>query len=111
MFLQLAIFDKKKLQPLLKHDEKLLGILLGFGRESSTIFRDWTKKEELEPPLEYLGKRPPGCLITPVRFRGYSSSNEVCTLLEGYKKEILTIDAVFKSSSFFETTLERFCAP
>lgn len=101
---------KKKLQPLIKHDEKLLGILLGFGKESSTLFRDWVGEEDLDPPLEYLGIRPPSCLITPVNFRGYSHSEEVKTLLESYRKEILEIEAIFKSDFFLERTLEKLCS-
>lgn len=99
----------KKLTSLIKYDEKLLGILLGFGRESSAAFRDWVDDEDLDPPLEYLGKRPQGCLITPVSFRGYSHSFEVQQLLETYRKEILKIEEIFKSDSFLERTLEQFC--
>jgi hypothetical protein len=101
----------KKLRPLIKHDEKLLGILLGFGRLASTAFRDLKNQKVLDPPLECLGKRPSGCLITPVSFRGYSQSEETRQLLESYKKEILDIEAIFKSDSFLERTLEKLCAP
>jgi len=101
---------EKKLQPLIKYDEKLLGILLGFGRESSMLFRDWIDVEDLDPPLEYLGKRPPGCLITPVSFRGYSSSQEVQTLLELYRKEILKIEEIFKSDNFLQIMLDKLCS-
>lgn len=101
---------KKKLMPLIKHDEKLLGILLGFGRDASTVFKYYMDKGDLDPPLEYLGKRPTGCLITPVSFRGYSSSEETKTLLDSYRKEIVEIEKIFKSDSFIQTALERFCS-
>lgn len=102
---------KRKLRPLLKHDEMLLGILLGFGRESSSAFRNFADSDELDPPLEYLGKRPPGCLITPVSFKGYSHSKETQALLESYKKEIVDIEQIFESETFLEQTLEKFCSP
>jgi hypothetical protein len=101
---------KQKVMPLIKHDEKLLGILLGFGRDASTAFRDFDQNEELDPPLEYLGKRPLGCVITPVSFRGYKSSPETTELLEKYKKEIIEIEKIFKSDDFLKKVIESFCA-
>lgn len=106
-----ALEEKRKLRPLIKGDEKLLGILLGFGRHASTLFRDCIDDETLDLPLEYLGKRPPGCLITPVSFRGYSASEETRLLLEAYKREILEIEEIFISDSFMEKTMEKLCAP
>ncbi len=102
---------ERKLRPLIKGDEKLLGILLGFGRHASTLFRDYIDDETLDLPLEYLGKRPPGCLITSVSFRGYSDSEETRLLLEAYKREILEIEEIFISDSFMERTMEKLCAP
>lgn len=101
---------KKKVMPLIKHDEKLLGILLGFGRDASISFKDWTEDEDLEPPPEYLGKRPAGCPITPVCFRGYKSSPETSRILEGYRKEIVEIEKVFNDDSFLDIVLEKFCS-
>ncbi len=101
---------KKKVMRLIKHDEKLLGILLGFGRDASMAFKDFIHNEEIDPPLEYLGKRPSGCLITPVSFRGYKSSPETTELLEKYKDEILKIEQIFKSDTFLEVVLEKFCS-
>jgi hypothetical protein len=106
-----SLEKKRKLIPLIKGDEKLLGILHGFGRDASTLFRDHVDDQTLDPPLEYLGKRPPGCLITPVSFRGYSTSEETKLLLEAYKKEILEIEEIFNSAHFIERTIEKFCAP
>lgn len=100
---------KKKLRPVIKYDEKLLGILLGFGREASALFRDNENLADRDPPVEYLGKRPPGCLITPVCFRGYSQSDEVQELLEGYQREIVEIDRIFKEEGFFIKALSKFC--
>jgi len=96
---------KKKVKPLIKHDEKLLGILLGFGRDASTAFKNFDQN------LEYLGKRPPGCTITPISFRGYKSSPETAELLEKYQEEIIEIEKIVKSNPFLEATLEIFCAP
>ncbi len=101
---------KKRVMPLIKHDEKLLGILLGFGRDASSVFSQWDRRTTLDPPLEYLGKRPPGGLITPVCFRGYKSSIETAGILEKYGKEILEIEKIFKRDTFFEVALEKFCS-
>jgi hypothetical protein len=102
---------KKKVRPIIKHDEKLLGILLGFGRDASAAFKDFAQNEALDPPLEYLGKRPPGCVITPVSFRGYKSSPETAELLEKYREEILEIEKLFKSDCFINQVIEKFCTP
>ena len=105
------IEQKKRLRPFIKYDEKLLGILLGFGRESSTLFRDHEDIQALDPPVEYLGKRSPGCPITPVCFRGYSHSPEVKELLRVYNREIVEIETIFKGAEFFEKTMNLLCFP
>ena len=104
------LHKKRVLMPLIRHDEKLLGLLLGFGREASTLFRDYADVENLNPPMEYLGKRPTGCLITPVSFRGYSSSEETKHILDAFRKEIVEIERIFKSEQFFHRAIEKFCS-
>jgi hypothetical protein len=100
---------KKKLRPLIKHDEKLLGILLGFGKESSEAFKSFSQGIDTIPTLGRIAQRPKGCLITPVCFRGYEDSWEVKELTKIYAEEIQEIDQIYKSSSFLVHTLEKYC--
>ena len=77
-----AIEKKRKLRPLIKNDEKLLGLILGFGREASETFRDYDYQTATEnEPSKIVGYRPSGCLITPVSFRANPNSAEVQNLL------------------------------
>ncbi len=102
---------KRKLRPLIHHDEKLLGLLLGFGRESSNSFKKMSHGEEADPTYKIAGHRPKGCCIVPVSFRGNPDSEEVKALIDIYSKELVEIESIFKSDSFFVTTLEKFCSP
>lgn len=102
---------KKKLRPLIHRDDKLLGLLLGFGRESSTAFRDLARGIDISPPLSRAGRRPIGCCIAPVSFRGNPDSPEVKTLVETYTKEILEIEDIFKGDAFLTDILKKFCSP
>jgi len=104
------IEKKKKLRPFLKNDEKLLGILLGFGSESSNAFRNFLDSNDAADPLDVFGQRPPGCLITPVSFKGYHRSKQAQTLIEIDNKEIQEIEEIFKSDAFLVKTFEKFCA-
>ncbi|MCH9703364.1 MAG: hypothetical protein K0U13_01100 [Chlamydiae bacterium] len=97
---------KKKLRPLLHFDEKLLGLFLGFGHDSSSAFRDLVNGGEVE--LEKAGYRPPGCIITPVAFRGVPNSSEVESLVDAYSKEVLEIEKIFEGDRFVLQTLERY---
>ncbi len=101
---------KKRLRPLIHRDDKLLGLLLGFGPESSTAFKDLVLGIDFEPPLARAGRRPKGCCITSVSFRGNPDSPEVKALVETYTKEILDIEKIFKRDSFLTDTLEKFCS-
>lgn len=103
--------NKRKLRPLINHDEKLFGLILGFGKESSTSFKNMTNGEEQDPDFKVAGHKPKQCCIVPVSFRGDPQSNEVKSLIDNYTKEILEIENIFKSDSFLLTTLEKFCAP
>ena len=100
---------KRKLRPLIKHDEKLLGLILGFGKESSSGFKKMQKGEK-DPLFTRVGHRPKGCCIVPVSFRGNPDSTEVKALVDTYTKEILEIEDIFKRDSFLSDTLEKFCS-
>ncbi len=102
---------KRKLRPLLNRDEKLFGLILGFGKESSTGFKNMKNGEEEDPSFKIAGRRPKGCCIVPVSFRGNPDSPEVKSLIDTYTKEVLEIETIFKSDSFLTDTLEKFCSP
>jgi hypothetical protein len=101
---------KKKLKQLIHHDEKLFGLLLGFGRESSSAFKSYSSGIDLGSPLGRIAYRPKGCKITPVCFRGNLDSPEVQSLVNVYTDEILQIENIYNSDCFLETTLEKFCS-
>ncbi len=101
--------QKKQLRPLIRHDEKLLGLILGFGKESAEAFKNNDLSETADHPLGYAFYRPPNCSITLVSFRGNPESKEVQELLEAYTKEIPVIEEALKSDSFLVSLLEKFC--
>lgn len=101
---------KKRLRPLIQRDEKLLGILLGFGRESSAAFRDLKLNGEIDTSQEFVGKRPQGCPIIPVSFRGNPNSEEVRTLLDRYSKDIKEIEKVYEQDDFLNSALQALCS-
>jgi|GEM_PF-1921824 len=101
---------KKKLRPLLRHDKKLMGLILGFGKEASTTFKQMRLGEQVAASFKVAGYKPPGSQVIPVSFRGDPNSSEVRALVDGYTSEMATIERILKSDAFLTTTLERFCA-
>lgn len=99
---------KKKLRPLIMHDEKLLGLILGFGKQASTDFRDG-KFENQDLFTSLVGYKPKQCSIVPVSFRGDPNAEESKVLVEAYTQELLYIDEIFKSECFLLSVLEKFC--
>ncbi len=100
---------KKVLRPLIYNDQKLLGLLLGFGRESSATFRDMMQGKEVSDEFKKVGYRPQGCTIVPVCFRANPDSPEVKELVETFTKEIQEIEKIYKSDRFLTHTLEALC--
>jgi len=98
---------KKKLRPLLRHDEKLLGLILGFGSEASTTFKQMRLGEQVAASFKVAGYKPAGSQITPVSFRGDPNSSEVRALVDSYTKEMATIERILKSDTFLITTLQQ----
>lgn len=103
------IEKKRKLRTLINHDEKLFGLILGFGKEPSAAFKNRLSGEG-DLILKRVGHRPKGCCIVPVSFMGNPDSPEVQALINTYTKEILEIEAIFKSDSFLSVALEKFCS-
>lgn len=105
------IEKKRKLRPLIHHDEKLLGLILGFGKESASTFKNVENSGQEDPNFKIAGRKPKGCCIIPVSFKGNPDSDQVKTLIDIYTKEILEIEEIFKSDTFLLTALEKFCSP
>jgi len=103
---------------LTNEDEMLLGILLGFGEESSKTFKDvqsncttlfalpsWTET--------YRGidlKRPRGCKIYPLAFMGNPQSREVQDLVSMYEKELDEFWNIYQNEDPLELFLKCICS-
>ncbi len=105
------------LPALLKGDEMLLGILLGFGEESSKAFKETVDNHTgilAPPPTDSYQcihlKRPKGCRISPVVFMGNPCSKEVQKLCATYESELETIWKLYKASPDpLKMVLEQLC--
>jgi hypothetical protein len=92
------------LPALLNHDEMLLGVLLGFGEESSKAFKEAANALTLftTSPTEddqcFDLKQPKGCKIAPVVFMGNPHSKEVQQLCAIYEKELEAIWKAYRAS-------------
>jgi hypothetical protein len=75
------------LPSLLHKDEMLMGILLGFGEESSKAFKKADNDSNFDNQCFDL-KRPKGCKIAPVVFMGNPNSKEVKKLCSVYENEL-----------------------
>jgi hypothetical protein len=86
--------QKKNLDSLIKNDECLKGMILGFGPESSLSFKKKNTLEKNDPSNRadrYQGivvKEPKRSMIFPVGFMGNSDSEEVKNLTYVYEKEL-----------------------
>lgn len=103
---------------LINDDEMLLGILLGFGEESSKAFQEEQKNYtgDFAPNWSDTycgieGKRPKGCKIYSVGFMGNPNSPEVKALIATYDKELEAIWEIYQQSKDpLNIILERLCA-
>lgn len=106
-----ALDEGYPLDSLIHKNEVLLGILLGFGEESSKAFCDFNKGF---PQESYCGieiRSPKGCKIQPVAFMGNPNSQEVKELLSLYEKELEEFSKLYKQKKDrLKLTLERLCA-
>jgi len=86
--------NKKSVYEIVKNDERLLGILLGYGEESATIFQhhqtfglsNCSSELDLYRPID--AKVPQGCTLFPVVIMGNPHSTEVQSLMSTYEKEL-----------------------
>lgn len=110
-----ALEEGHSLYSLIRKDEVLLGILLGFGEESSKAYRDFnTKGGAFFHSKMYCGidlKRPKGCKIQPVIFMGDPNSQEVKKLTSIYEKELEEFSKIYEQKKDpLKIVLERLCA-
>lgn len=104
------IFSMEKervLRPLINHDEALLGLILGYGAESSVAYKrrhnelhnidDWVPTwSENYAGIE--ATSPQKCKIHPIGFMGDPKSKEVIHLLNIYTQELEEIWKIYRSS-------------
>lgn len=102
---------------LLNEDEMLLGVLLGFGEESSKAFKEIVENhtETFAPPTTDTYCRidlncPKGCKLSPVVFMGNPYSSEVQQLISIYEKELEDAWAEYKQSKDpLKMVLKKLC--
>ena len=114
-----SIEKERVLRPLIKNDEALLGLILGYGLESSIAFKqahekiDYSGKGAPKWTENYTGIEaiyPKKCKIHPIAFIGNPQSREVLSLLECYNRESKEIWKIYRSSpNFLEAVLKRLC--
>lgn len=110
--------EGQALPSLLNHDEMLMGIVLGYGRESAAAFKE--KRTQYTrafapPPTETYCRidldRPKGCKIHPVVFMGNPHSSEVQELTSLYEEELEEVWVTYKrAKNRLKMVLETLCA-
>ncbi|MCH9632631.1 MAG: hypothetical protein S4CHLAM6_09690 [Chlamydiae bacterium] len=98
------------LPSLTKNDPLLMGLLLGYGEESSKAF----KSLETQSPqtLQSISiNKPKECDFMPVMFGGNPNSEEVKELVSTYEQELGEIWSIYKNSKKpLKTVLEKLCS-
>lgn len=86
---------KQSLSEIIKEDQVLLGLLLGFGKDAAIAFQKHSDQHyvmcDFVNPNVYCGnspKMPEGCQIAPVVFMGNPYSTEVQNLMSVYEQEM-----------------------
>lgn len=103
---------------LLNKDEMLLGILLGYGNESSQAFKEVRTKctQTFAPsPTKFYQridvKQPKGCKIDPVVFMGNPNSYQVQALISIYENELEEISKIYREKKDpLKMALECLCS-
>lgn len=109
--------ESASLNFLLNKDEMLIGIILGYGSESSQAFKEIRTKctqTFAPPPTEsyqrIVMQQPQGCKIGPVVFMGNPQSDQVKALVSVYEKELEEISKFYKQrKDRLKLILERLC--
>lgn len=84
--------ERKQLRPLIKNNEYLFGILLGYGPRASHIFSN----RNVIHPAPMKAKQPTLCPIFPVAFMGDPQSGECNNLVDVYTSELEEIWDLYK---------------
>lgn len=105
------------LPTLIQGNEMLLGVLLGYGAESSKAFNELvtTHQDQFAPPPSAMYqkvdiKKPKGCKIQPIVFMGNPESIEVKALSKVYENELKQIAKIYsKKKGSLKMILEKLC--
>ena len=104
--------EKRELLSLINSDQALLGILLGFGEESSLIFKEKTRDRLPAWTDDYQGVgmgwagRPS---MIPVAFIGNPQSEEVRLLVDAYDREYHELKKMYWRKDLLKVTLHHLC--
>ncbi len=121
--------EQKKFQPLINKDHVLLGILLGYGLESSLQYKQYITLDQQDLQQDLTGilcaadelvetiqvdnvtfcQLKSKTEIHPVTFIGNSNSEEVKRLKEIYSKELIKIDGIYSSKDLLRICLKKIC--
>lgn len=122
--------EERKIKSLFDSDQAFLGLLLGFGLESSQAFKkNKSKKNESSQQLKFIlcidkdkvnikeSSSNKNILIFnekakvfPVSFLGDPTSPEVRMLQENYSNELEKIEKIFDQKDLLKITLEALCS-
>ncbi len=107
--------SEKSVYEVLKNDERLIGILLGYGEESATAFYQAINSGVRIPPhtssyspVEV--KTPKGCKLFPIVIMGNSHSAEVQSLLSTYERELDAFWQAYRKQDSLELFLKCICS-
>lgn len=93
---------------LLNHNERLLGMLLGYGYESPAAFQEVEEEQENYGRIQ--AACPAGCTIHPVTFMGDPHSEEVQQLVSVYESELEVIwESYSQSKNHLQWFLKQLC--
>jgi hypothetical protein len=102
------------LPALLNHNEALLGVLLGYGKESAKAFQKFTPKDARQPLVgdgycRIAVAKPKRAKIQPIVFMGNPHSSEVQALSDLYKKELEEFIQNYPQRDLLEVVLQKLC--
>lgn len=104
------------LSALINDNALLLGVLLGYGAESSNAFNEIVTiyQQQFAPPPTATYQRvdikqPKGCRINPIVFMGNPESIEVKSLCKIYENELEQIAKNFPKKMSLKMILEKLC--
>lgn len=107
---------EKKISSLIREDEHLLGIILGYGEESAAAFKEKNGQglclADVAPYHRIDIQKPQRCVIIPVGFVGNPHSQEVQGLARAYESELAALWTKYKCSrNTLRLVLEQLCSP